>query len=98
MRLAASARLAFYLLFTHEKLCPFLETERFTIAIASISFQAFLRAKLPQHISVTNEAKSTVTLIAAVRCRRGCLLGCLGKSPLHFFHCARSKPKPGRPH
>jgi len=83
----------FYSLFAREKLSPFLEAGHFTIAIVSISFQAFFGAKLPQRIPVTDEAKSTVTLMAAVRRQRGRLPGRFRKGLMHFFHCF-----PGRLH
>ena len=64
MRLAASARLAFYLLFTHEKLCPFLETERFTIASIAASCARRRAHYVDNSMSIVTAAINTMNATA----------------------------------
>jgi hypothetical protein len=59
---------------------------RFAIAVVPEPLQTLLGAKLPQRVSVADETKPAVTLIAAVRRQCRPLSGRLSRSFLHFFH------------
>jgi hypothetical protein len=77
---------AIFSLSAAEKFGPSFETVRFAIALVPKLLQAFLGTKLLQCVSVADETKPAVTLIAAVRRQSGPPSGCLRRSFLHLFH------------